>query len=493
MGIATWYKAEDVAERYLDDTTSFHETGESESVQEAILETTQTENEFKQIEMETAAAEEAMSEAEDVVSDMEDSLEGRITEDDGTEVKTESVGLSGTAAQLAAIRLRRAMPGATRIIPKMENFSSRADQRDNTRYVIEGVRDSLRKAWEWIKEQFRKAWAKLKDWYIKIFSASKRLAARAEKIRDKVDGGGGTTPENKKFRFTQVATLHIGGNLKEPSEFIESLELVSKIVEETHDIPTERMIDDLEDNLETLTKARASRSGSDKDKILVRGSKDFGNKIVNIGIDLQSEFKSVMDLCKHELDDKSKKALGINNKDGSFAKYIIARGSDELPGGKRLVTIYGVSKDAGNNEEFVENILRKNRVTFANAKDKPKQIASDAEATTLNSAQISDIANIVAESASTIFDYEKKWQRVDKKQDIILKKIDELVKDQLDEIEDDNSKTSKDERAVRTMASDVTGYIKRMCAIQSTVSSYAMNVYSAALNYCEGSLSNHKK
>ena len=139
-------------------------------------------------------------------------------------------------------------------------------------------------------------------------------------------------------------------------------------------------------------------------------------------------------------------------------------------------------------------MLRMTRVAFVNTKNKPREISGDAEAVTLNTSQIAKFCDIIVTSAGDIAEFEQKWQKIDRAQDMVIRKLDEVMKDGVQDAKDDESNPDNTrERAIRTMASAATNYVRRMGGLSSQVSSFAMPIYAATLNWCEGSMRNYKK
>ena len=74
-----------------------------------------------------------------------------------------------------------------------------------------------------------------------------------------------------------------------------------------------------------------------------------------------------------------------------------------------------------------------------------------------------------------------------------MRKIDEVVRDGVQDNKDDDNGGSTVERGIRTLASAATNYTRRMGGLPSQIASFAMPIYAATLNWCEGSMRNYKK
>ncbi len=433
------------------------EGDEGESVAAAVAEVTEEEAGIAEDER----AMDGLVEDEETLSEVQE-----VVEDDAP--KMEHTGLTPVGARLAKIVLARVVGKrhADKTLPKMEHFNSRSDARDATSFVQEGVADAHKSFWEALKAQFKKVWAKVKTWYIKTFSAAKSLHDRAKTIRDRAESSSATI-DKKSFQFGQVKQLAVGGRLKTAEEFGRALDNLAQLVEESSNIDTDAAVDALGDSLDKLV------ARSDGDAI-------GGLKRV-VGPQLIAALRSLKE-GTGLADAKVLASLGGgDNGDARVAA------SEVLPGDRVFVVI--TSKETTD----LTKTLRMTRMDFVNTKNKPKEIGGDAEAVTLNPSQIAKFCDVIATSAGNIADYEAKWQKTDRSQEKVLKAIDDLVRDGAQNIKDDENADSKKERELRTVASAATNFIKRMGGMPAKISGFAMPVYAATLNWCEGSMRNYKK
>ena len=433
------------------------EGDEGESVAAAVAEVTEEEAGI-------AADERAMDglvEDEETLSEVQE-----VVEDDAP--KMEHTGLTPVGARLAKIVLARVVGKrhANKTLPKMEHFNSRANARDATSFVQEGVGEALRSFWEALKAQFEKVWAKVKTWAIKTFSTARQIAERAKTIRGRAESSSSTI-EKKQFAFAQAKQLVIGGRLKSASEFGTAFGQVIAIVDAAHEIETDKAIDALADDMEAIVTAQGEAGAKIKAVI----EKGLGN------------LKRVATKATGNVVD-SKVAAGFGAGDGGQAEITT---SEVLPGDRAMVLV-GSRGDA-----LTAQDLRMARIAFANTKNKPKEIGSDVEAVTLNPSEISKFCDQIAESADQIADFEQKWQKTDKAQDNILRKIDQIVKEGVQDNKDDDNGTSAKEREIRSYASSATQFVRRVGGIPAQIAGFALPVYAATLNWCEGSMRNYKK
>ena len=397
--------------------------------------------------------------------------------------KTEHSGLTPSNARLAKLVMGRILGNnyVERKFPKFEHFNSRSDARDNTSFVTESIKDALKSFWETLKAQFKKIWAKMKSWYVKTFSAAKKLNAKAVSVRDRAEGMSSTI-DKKNFQFSQVKVLSLQGKLKSPSEFETALKRVADIIEATHKAPTDSMIDKIEDAVDGFKKELAGPTASG-------GSASSSNewaKLDFIASEFGDRYGSLLKGTAQDIDPSEKKL--IESLGGGDNGTVDLKSSEILPGDKMFVVAIG----KGNSGDDLQ-VMRSTRAKIANTKFKPKEISADAEAMTLNTSQIASLCNIIVDSTADIYDYEQKWQKVDRQQETYLRKVDELVRDIEDGVKDaEADDESKQLSKLRTFASTTTNFIKATSNIPNIASSYAMGVYAATLNWCEGSMRNYK-
>ncbi len=394
--------------------------------------------------------------------------------------KTESAGLTQTNARLLSKVLKHLGGNAyvKHAMPKMEHFEGRANRREATQLVFENVTDSLKGFWEALKKQFMKLWAKIKTWYVKTFSAAKRLSERAKSVRDRAENMSATI-DKKSFQFGQTKVLAIDGKLKDATAFATSLELLSGLVEVATEVDTEGAFDKLDKALDQI-------KGSITKQTDAQGNKSFEfNGASDIITILTSKFDRYV-RSGGSVDDKVRKSLGADAASGGETQIEV---SPTLPGDKVFVAITPSAAAAAD----INKTLRITRTVIVNTKDKPREIDGNAEVVTLNPAQIAKFADIITSSAGDIATYEQKWERVDKSQNQLIRKIDEIFKDIQGDLKDDDDSSSSNERDARTLATNVTNFAKRTGQSTGQITSLAMTVYAATLNWCEGSMRNYKK
>ena len=450
-------KFEDTEGLNLPEGQLITEGDEGESVAAAVAEVTEEEAGIAEDER----AMDGLVEDEETLSEVQE-----VVENDAP--KMEHTGLTPVGARLAKIVLARVVGKrhADKTLPKMEHFNSRSDARDATSFVQEGVTDALKSFWEALKAQFKKIWAKIKTWYIKTFSAAKSLHDRAKTIRDRAESSTATI-DKKSFQFGQVKQLAVEGRLKEVSSFEKAFNRVVDLVSATNSIESDKALEDFADGLDKLVDSKTSTNFK-LGLLSVAGSGKFLN-VASKAAESVADPKVLSSLG------------GGNNGDAQVSA------TDVLPGDKVLVVI--TAKD----QTDTLKALRMERVSFANTKNKPREISSDAEATTLNPSQIAKFCDAIVSSAGDIADFEQKWQKIDKAQENVLRKIDEVVREGVQDNKDDDNGSSTVEREIRTLASAATNYTRRMGGLPSQIASFAMPIYAATLNWCEGSMRNYKK
>lgn len=429
------------------------EGDEGESVAAAVAEVTEEEAGVAEDER----AMDGLVEDEETLSEVQD-----VVENDAP--KMEHTGLTPVGARLAKLVLARVVGKrhADKTLPKMEHFNSRSDARDATSFVQEGVGEALKSFWEALKAQFNKLVARIKTWFVKTFSAAKRIADRAKTIRDRAETATSTI-DKKNFEFGQIKQLAIGGRLKSTSEFERAFGVVIALAKEASEIPTDKVIETLTDDLDKI--ANADGVG-----------KAIGfNQVVNGLVD---SFKKVASGGTVS-DPKVAASLG-----GGASGEAEISATDVLPGDKQLVVVSAKGDD-------VEKTLRMTRLAMVNTKDKVKEISSK-EVVTLNSAQVAKFASQIAEAADDIAGYEAKWQKTEKAQSALVKGLDSIIRNIESEAKDAEESSDKGMRGIRSMASATTQFVQRTMNAPASINGYALGVFAATLNWCEGSMRNYK-
>ena len=416
-------------------------------------------------------AEEAeVVEAEREADDLDDRVE--LAEDVAEEVEpvvTEGKGLdkAGMAIALAALR-RIAGKQAKHLVGKnirMEAIDAGASGRaEQTKIVFEDLKDTLKSAWAAIKAAFKKAWAKIKTWYIKTFDASKKLKKRAESIRTKAENTNATI-DKKTFSFSGAGSLAIDGSLKDGGKLVTGLSNIKALAKDILDtVASDDVGKTAEDLADTLKDVSADKLDSALTTIYQKAHK-------------HATFKG---LTGSVSDSKVAASLGDS-------KEIQIAASSELPGGKLIVSVKGKAVSTETNDRIAA--IRRTRAVFVNAKDKPKEVAT--EVGTLTTSQVGNVCDNVIEIAEEIFDFKKGWENRDRDQEKTIKAIDDAFKDLSKESNDDVSSASR--RHARGIASASTGLLRRDSAFKSSFVGYAMTTCNVALSYAEGSLRQHKK
>lgn len=446
-------KMEDVGGINFPEGQLITEGDEGESVQAAVAAVTEEEAGIAEDER----AMDGLVEDGETLEEVRDAVEVEAP-------KTEHAGLTQTNARLLKVVASRVLGKAyvNRKLPNMEHFGSRADARTATSLVAEGIGEALKSFWEALKTQFNKLWANIKTWYVKTTSAAKRIAERAKAVRDRAEGANATI-DKKTFAFAQAKNIAINGRLKSVSEFETAFGVVLKLVSAAVEISTDKVIEDLTSDLETIAEAEGV-------------GKAIGfNQTIN---GLVSSFNAIAQ-GGNVSDPKVAASLGAG--DGGEAQVFA---TPELPGDKQFVVV------SAKNSEDTDKVLRMTRLTMVNTKDKPKEFSG--EVATLNASQVAKLASDIADSAEDIATYEAKWQKVEKAREALVKGIDRIIAEIESDVKDDENSSEKGKAGIRKTASATTQFVNRLNNTTSSITGFALSVYAATLNWCEGSMRNYK-
>ena len=428
---------------------------ESETATAEIAELRQEEAEI----VEADAEAEDMGERVDLAEELTETVEPVVTEGAGLDVASMKLLLTGMR--------RVAGPHGKHLVGrdvKMESINAGVSgRREQTRIQFESLKDTLKSAWEAIKAAFKKAWAKVKTWYIKTFDASKKLKARAEKIRSRAENSSATI-DKKNFSFSGAKSIAVDGKVKDGGAFVTAL----------------GQVDELAGKI--LSTVKADQVGDTAEKLATAIGEIDAARLATVFKTIQSDIKDkagIPGLSGSVSDPKVKASFGE-------ASEVSLAASGELPGGKIVVNVSGNVRGASSNELLAS--IRRTRTVFTNAKDKPKEVG--AEVTTLTTSQVSKVCDTVIDIADKIFDFKKGWENRDKDQEKTIKTIDDAFR----EVSKDNDEnTSEQQRYARGLASAATGLLRRDASFKASFVGYAMTTSNVALSYCERSLAQHKK
>ena len=429
---------------------------ESETATAEIAELRQEEAEI----VEADAEAEDMGERVDLAEELTETVEPVVTEGAGLDVASMKLLLTGMR--------RVAGPHGKHLVGrdvKMESINAGVSgRREQTRIQFESLKDTLKSAWEAIKAAFKKAWAKVKTWYIKTFDASKKLKARAEKIRSRAENSSATI-DKKNFSFSGAKSIAVDGKVKDGAAFVTALgqveSLASKILDTVKTDQVGNVAEKLADAIGEVDEAR------------------LGTVFSTIQTEIKDK-AGIAGLTGTVSDAKVKASFGETSE-------VDLAASGELPGGKIIVNIIGKVGSERNSSTLLAS-LRRTRTVFTNAKDKPKEVAG--EVVTLTTSQIGKVCDTVVDIAEKIFDFKKGWENRDKDQEKTIKTIDDAFRE-VSKDNDENSSTSQ--RYARGLASAATGLLRRDASFKASFVGYAMATSNVALSYCERSLAQHKK
>lgn len=421
--------------------------------------------EIADLRQEEAEIVEADAEAEDMGERVE--LAEELTET-VEPVVTEGAGLDAASMKLLLTGMRRvAGPRAKHLVGrdvKMESISAGVSgRREQTRIQFENLKDTLKAAWEAIKAAFKKAWAKVKTWYIKTFDASKKLKARAEKIRSRAESGSATI-DKKKFSFSGAKSLAHNGKLT-ASDLVSGMGSVKKIAENVLDTIKTDNVDDASDELVKLIGEEVSEDNLRATVVKIHDTLTKGINVAGGG-----------------------KPSSVSDKIVSgFGEDVTLKFSEVLPGDKVIVVATG--KETGEGDMVSKKIaaIRRSRVAFSGITDKVKEVSGEVE--TLSSSQVATVCDHVIDTADSIFDFKKGWENRDRSQEKVIKAIDDAFR----EITKDKEVDPEVQRTARSIAGAATDIIRRDATAKATFVSYAMSTCNVALSYCERSMAQYKK
>lgn len=385
-------------------------------------------------------------------------------------VVTEGAGLDAASMKLLMAGMRRVAGRHGKHLVgqnlKMEAINAGVSgRREQTRIQFEDLKDTLKSAWEAIKAAFKKAWAKVKTWYIKTFDASKKLKARAEKVRSRAESNSATIDKSK-FSFSSAKSLAIGSKLS-ATEFTKGLKDVKGL---------SGFI------LNTVKSEEVDKAADDMVKLIGEdvGSTQISAKLTSLKDKFASTLNGANGNKPSVVTDKIVSGLGTTSE-------VTLKYSEVLPGNKVIIRVVGKSPDKATDSEKIAAI-RRTRTVFSNVSDKPKDISGESTET-LNASQIAAVCDTVIDLAETVFDFKKGWENRDRSQEKLIKSIDDAFRD----VSKDADVTNDKQRLARDVASASTAAVRRDSTFKASLVGYIMSTCNVALSYCERSFAQYKK
>lgn len=430
---------------------------ESETATAEIADLRQEEAEIVEAEAEA----EDLGERVDLAEELTETVEPVVTEGAGLDVASMKLLLTGMR-RVAGSKAKHLVGRDV----KMESINAGiSGRREQTRIQFESLKDTLKSAWEAIKAAFKKAWAKVKTWYIKTFDASKKLKARAEKIRSRAESNSATIDKSK-FNFASAKSLAVGNKLS-ATQFITSLKAVKTLSGHIFDTVKSDDVDKAADDMVKLIGEDVDASGL--------------NSKLN---DLKEKYAKTLAAANGNkpsaVTDKIVAGLGTN------AEVDLGY-SEILPGNKVVIRVKGKTGNSANNSEKL-SAIRRTRTVFSNVSDKPKDVSGEGTET-LSASQVASVCDVVIDLAESVFDFKKGWENRDRSQEKLIKAIDDAFRD----VSKDDEVSSDKQRLARDVASAATGAVRRDSTFKASLVGYIMSTSNVALSYCERSMAQYKK
>lgn len=367
----------------------------------------------------------AMTEADGIADRLNDNYEqvGDIKEE--VELSQESA-LTPVAAHL----LRQSLANLTgkayaaNRLPAMESLSSRQNGVEAKRIALEGIGQTLKDFWTAIKNQVNKFWNSTKQWYVKTLDGSNKLIARAKALDEKANTIQGTAKE-KSFEVPGSSLIAINYQVKDANALIKGLEVLKSLLDgnlinvskDNSSNKANGLIDSIRNSMHKARNRATAETGEKEDPIaqmdqflsLYLKEEQGANPVKP---DLTTEIPNT--------DEIFKQIVGSNG--GQFK--LIA--SEQASGNRRLYQVEQTSLAEGDN---LLSMLKNLRVTFGPMNAKPKEMDEHAELQTLNSGQISKIADIVGSMGEEILKFKKEFEARDRYYNAMIKGLDQIAKE----------------------------------------------------------------
>ena len=366
--------------------------------------------------------------------------------------------------------------------------------------AMEGIKDTLKKFWNFIKEQVKKFWIMLKRWWVKCFDISKRLKKRVESLIKQADDQYGTATEST-MEFPEISKLTIAGKYNDASSIVRGLKDLEDITFEFINDTTSERFNDVVDELSDKTTRVIEHIYSEARQQL---SADPTKRIEREKIYIT---KNDIDAIKQSL---SKVLANSDNdllNDGSFAetgnaeKFKKQHGelldnfkrSLNLPGDKWVLAVQpNVSMNLSGASQLpdVVEYVRRGKLIVTSCFYTDKKYDHGLQIRVLNPSLISRGCESVSKICDYVYEYRQAFEKRDKFKERIIKDIDRLI----DEVIDDTENAYQEvDRSVRSFANAITGLIRRRADFETSLCSYAISTGVAFANYSEKSLKLYAK
>lgn len=309
-------------------------------------------------------------------------------------------------------------------LPAMESLSSRQNGVEAKRIALEGVGQTLKDFWTAIKNQMTKFWNSTKQWYIKTLDGSNKMIARAKALGEKADTIQGSAKE-KSFALPGSSLIAIDYQVKDANTLLKGLDVLKTL---------------LDGNLTNISKENSSSKASSA----LDQFRDSMHKARNRATDETGENSNPIAEMDKYLMLYLKEEQGLNpvkpdltvkipNTDeifkqiaGTTDQHISVIASEQASGNRRLYNVVATTIPEGTS---MVDAMKQYRVTFGPISAKPKEMDDQAELQTLNSGQISKIADVVGAMGEEILKFKKEFESRDRYYNTMLKGLDQISKE----------------------------------------------------------------
>ena len=330
-------------------------------------------------------------------------------------------------------------------MPSMENFGGASTRTRATVLTLESVRTIIAEFWKTIWAKIQKLWAYIKNWWLKVVDAAPRLKKSAEALIVRARGLTGVAKEGP--IKAGLSGLLVGGAAPDMGKEMGRLVTLSAEMmrgNEAQGKTIERLI----------ARVESGAKGEEDAKAAMESYKAFVEKLPH---DASSRF-------------------GAN---------VLAKMSDELPGGKAVVA--KVPKDYNAKLSQLATEYGANLTTFA---EKASEGGKDVEFKVLSSTEIQAVASDVIKLCDAIIDYKKLWSE----RDALAKKLNDAVKKaEADADKGTGEGASKDGAVIKDVAQAAAIIWKNEMARASEFINYLIKTGRDALSYGEKSAAQYGK
>lgn len=415
-----------------------------------------------------------------------------------------NIPMTDTNYRLSAITQNYLMgsrvSGGIYTMPKLEDLGNgMMSGRELTLHMEDTSKFSLKTIWEKIKQAFVNAFNRIRTWYIKAFDATNKLGKKAAAIKASAEGKQGVINETS-FEFGGLKSLNYDGKVPDPAKLTAGINRISSVTQgllgrnaKSYNDMAENFGTALEDMIKAMpTKSKPSTAGTNTTVDTSGSTPDFTTpassnpSIAKIQASVNEVKKTLdgliggsdgLDIWDNAAQDKRFKELAESG------KAILYHTKETMPGNKVVVISIPITGDAKGNagREELNSMKQAFGLSIEEPTDKGREVEGSGQFKTLSTSQVIAMCDYIMDACKVGLEYKLMFATREKAMENLSKELDRTVS-QADSLE------GQQMTFVKANVSAVTSIMGKINSGEARWYKYAMGTFSAALDYCQGSL-----